>query len=109
MCVCVCVCACVRDIDLGRVFLSLMCVYTLLIHLHPILSDASRQPLLTQALVHAPLLALAAAVLLQAGQPPDTGEAQLLVDEEEEDGQQDHEDAHSRKEANGLRRQRPDT
>lgn len=46
---------------------------------------------------------LVAAMLLQAGQPADTGEAQLLVDEEEEDGQRHDEDAHGGQEADGLR------
>lgn len=39
---------------------------------------------------------------LQAGEPADTREAQLLVDEEEEEGQRHDEDTHRGQEADGL-------
>lgn len=57
---------------------------------------------LTQTLQDSLPPPLVAAMLLQAGQPADTGEAQLLVDEEEEDSQRHDEDAHGGQEADGL-------
>lgn len=48
------------------------------------------------------LLPFAMATELEARQPPYTGETQLLVDEEKEDGEQHHEDAHCGQEADGL-------
>lgn len=60
---------------------------------------------LTQALVDSrTLLAFAMATKLEARQPPYTGETQLLVDEEEEDGKQHDEDADCGQEADGLGR-----
>ncbi len=41
-------------------------------------------------------------MLLQTRKPADSRETQLLVDEEEEDGQRHDEDAHRRQEADGL-------
>lgn len=64
-----------------------------------------RDCVLTQTLVDSrTLLPLAMATKLEARQPSYTGETQLLVDEEEEDGKQHDEDAHSGQEADGLGR-----
>lgn len=45
---------------------------------------------------------LPGALVLQAGKPADPGETQLLVDEEQEDGEQHDDEAHARQEADGL-------
>lgn len=62
-----------------------------------------RNCVLTQTLVDPrTLLPFAVATKFEAWQPPYTGETQLLVDEEEEDGEQDDEDTHSGQEADCL-------
>lgn len=60
--------------------------------------------LLTQSLVNpSTVSSFAPAVLLEAGQTSNTSKTKLLIDEEEEYGQQDDKDAHSRQEAHRLR------
>lgn len=59
--------------------------------------------LLTQALVDAwPFFTSAMTELLKTWQPSNPGKTQLLINEEEKNGEQDDEDAHCGKEADGL-------
>lgn len=64
--------------------------------------DVTQKERLTEPLADSLTAFFPAAMLLQAGQSTNAWETELLVDEEEEDGQRHDEDAHCRQEADGL-------